>query len=89
MSCGFNDVETLLDAINEVGWGDLASALQKYSELRVPEAHAITDLNFLLFVRDTPAFMASELIASKLFKKPTCIQCINDPNMQYSAMLKR
>ena len=44
MNCGFEDVVVFFELLDKIGFNNLDELLSKYSELRVPDAFAISDL---------------------------------------------
>ena len=44
MNCGFEDVIVFSELLDKMGFNNLDALLNKYSETRVPDAHAICDL---------------------------------------------
>ena len=44
MNCGFEDVFVFFEILDSMGFGNINQVLEKYSELRVPDAHSICDL---------------------------------------------
>ncbi len=44
MNCGFEDCVVFFELLDQYGFDQLETVLKKYSEIRVPDAHAICDL---------------------------------------------
>lgn len=44
MNCGFEDVVVFFEILDSMGFANINQVLEKYSEVRVPDAHAICEL---------------------------------------------
>ena len=73
MACGISDVCCLYECLKRHNWSDIPRALTEYSEERVPQGNAITDLNYIAESRRKHPlkFSLFERIQTKIFRKPT------------------
>jgi len=65
MVCAIQDVNSLYKHLEAYQWKNISQSLLNYSQERVPEGHAITDLNYLYNVN--PYFLIFDALFSKLF----------------------
>jgi 2-polyprenyl-6-methoxyphenol hydroxylase-like FAD-dependent oxidoreductase len=89
MSCGLSDVACLVDALDSRSWTNLTEALQEYSDTRVPEAHAISELNYAMVFRASWLYALSQWVRSKVFRQQVLMALLMDPAVPYSLLLKR
>ena len=91
MACGMVDANVLYDHLKAHQYSDLPAALAAYSNDRVKEGRAITDLNFVRMLRGSRLmwFMLSEGWNKKVRGIPTLFEELQDPTVPYSAMYER
>jgi len=89
MTCGITDVCCLFECLSKRNWTDIPTALSEYSEERVPEGNAITDLNYVSpFRRKHPVmFFLFQTLQKKIFGLPTLQEVVNTG--YYKSALKR
>lgn len=91
MSCGLADANALYSNLQSRNFTDLPAALAAYSDDRVKEGNAITDLNFIRMLRSTRLlrFMLRETWEKKIWSLPTMLEELQDPSVPYSAIYER
>ena len=88
MTSGLDDVVSLVDALRKHQWRDFATSLQEYSDVRVPENNAATELNYVLFIQSNPLFWAMEKIRS-LIGVPPFSATVHNPDVKLTSTYKR
>ena len=87
--CGLYSAEVLARSL-DAHRGDLRAALATYDGEALPESHAITDLNLLAHLLDSPLGMiaaAPLFLAAKLRGQQSVLRQMNERNMPYSRIL--
>ena len=93
MGCAFEDVTSLFHHLNATKWSNLKTALKAYSNERVPEGNAITDLNFITYIwrHWLIGFVlnTSQLLAKLLLRKKFMFELIKDPTVKWAVILNK
>ena len=89
MACGISDVCCVYECLKRHNWSDIPRALMEYSEERVPQGNAITDLNFIALSRQQHPFkfLLFEMIQKILFGQPSLREIVSGGD--YKSALKR
>jgi len=87
MGSSLRDANCLFKHLQAYKWTNIPSALEKYSEESVPEAHALIDLNFLAYA--SPLFRIVELLWSKIFRQPMLFQQLIGGMFTYQQLAKK
>ena len=89
MTCGISDVCCLYECLKRHNWSDVPRALMEYSEERVPQGNAITDLNYIgvTLIKNSMKFTIFEKIQKLFFGRPTLLEIINSGD--YKSGVKR
>ena len=88
MTSGLDDVVALVGALRKYQWRDFATSLQEYSDVRVPENNAATELNYVSFIQSNPLFWTMEKIRS-LLGVPSLLLQAHNPNVKLTYIYKR
>lgn len=64
MTSGLDDVIELIEILQNHKWQDFPTALKEYSDIRVPENNAATELNYVPMIENHPLYMAMEAMRS-------------------------
>ena len=89
MACGISDVCCLYECLKRHNWSDIPRALMEYSEERVPQGNAITDLNFVgvALQKHSLKFFLFERIQKLFFGRPALLETLNGGD--YKSGVKR
>ena len=89
MACGISDVCYLYECLKRYNWSDIPRALLEYSEERVPQGNAITDLNYIALSRKRRPriYAAFESIQKNIFGQPTLQEVLSSGD--YRSALQR
>lgn len=91
MSASFEDVTELYKCLEEIEFDvtKLSSSLEKYSKARVPEGHAITDLNYVnVSRRKRPIKFIVESSLRKVARKLFLMDALIDPQTKFTSIAK-
>ena len=92
MACGISDACYLYECLKRHNWSDIPSALMEYSEERVSQGNAITEMNYIAESRRKHPlkFSLFESIQKKLFRQPTLHEVLfTSSSGDYKSAVKR
>ena len=88
MTSGLDDVLELIEILQKHKWQDFPTALKEYSDTRVPENNAATELNYITIIENHFLYTAMEAIRS-LFGVPRFGAQFQNPNVRLTDLYKR
>ena len=93
MGVAFEDVDSLHRHLQNVQWRDLRHALQAYSTERVSEGNAVTDLNFVSYLRNNwltqTLFLLAQMFGKIFLRRGLLFDDVRNPSMKWATILKR
>lgn len=88
MSCGLCDANYLYCCLKKYNFKNILSSMKEYSDERVKEGNAITDLNFVNYIRSNIIFNIYQLILKFIFRKKVFSEDIFNSEKKYSEIAK-